>query len=176
MHIKSVSVKLLLPFLLLLTTSIILTMPHSFLSYGAFTPLYSLATVYYWYLLFPTTMPVITLLIFGFIQDMLFGMPLGFSSASLILLRLFIGCYKNFLTKKSFNVLWLGFALCSLYIILLQFLILTLFLSYSLTEIWPLVQQWYFTCLLYPSMHYIFDIIAHKCKMLQINNAQRQIT
>ncbi len=160
--------KLFIPFLLLLLFSFILTVPHNFLSFGSFTPFYSLITIYYWFLFFPKTLPVISIFILGMLQDIMFGFPLGFNALSLVMFWLIVAYYKRFLFNKPFNVIWIGFVLCSLYIVLLQSIILCKFLSYSFSQVLPLFSQWYFSCLLYPIMHHVFDMIANKCKILQI--------
>ncbi len=157
--------KLLVPFLLLLLFSFVLTVPHNFLSFGRFTPFYSLIIIYYWCLFFPVVLPLMSIFVLGVLQDIIFGVPIGMNSLSLVMFWLFIAYYKRFLISKPFNVIWIGFALCSLYIVLLQMIILCKFLSYTLTQALPLFSQWYFTCLLYPIMHYIFDVIANKYKI-----------
>ena len=171
MYFRSLSFISLLPFLLLLTVVFILSVPHNFLFFGNFTPLYCLIIVYYWYLLFPATLPLVLLFVFGVLQDVLLGTPIGLSSISLILFQLFVDYYKKFLVKKSFNIVWLGFVLCSLYAILLQTLIIWIFLSSSWAQVFSLLQQWYFSCLLYPAMHHIFDLMTNKLKIVQTYNA-----
>jgi rod shape-determining protein MreD len=111
------------------------------------------------------------LFIFGILQDIMMGTPLGITPITLVTFQLVIDYYKRFISKKSFNIIWLGFALSSLYTILLQLIILYIFLSYSLSQLLFLLQQWYFTCLVYPIMHYIFDLIVKKCNMSQVYNA-----
>ena len=161
--------KLAIPFLLLLLVSFVLTVPHNFLSFGSFTPFYSLIIIYYWFLFFPKTLPVLAIFILGIFQDVMFGFHLGFSSLSLVMYWLIVGYYKRFLLNKPFNVIWIGFVLCSLYIVLLQSFILCQFLSYSFSEVLSLFFRWYFSCLLYPIMHHAFDMIVNKCKINQLN-------
>ncbi len=171
MNLRLSSFALLIPFFLLVITTLALSIPHSFLFFGKFSPLYNLIIVYYWYLLFPATLPLSLLFAFGILCDTMLGTPIGLTSVALILFQLFVGYYKKFLVKKSFNIIWLGFVLCSLYIILLQILITLVFVSYSWAQILALLQQWYVTCLLYPIIHHVFDLIANKLKILKIHHA-----
>jgi rod shape-determining protein MreD len=161
--------KLAIPFLLLLLVSFILTVPHNFLSFGGFTPFYTFIIIYYWFLFFPKTLPVLSVFIIGIFQDIMFGFPLGLNALFLVTYWLIVGYYKRFLFNKPFNVIWIGFVLSLLYVVLLQSFILCKFFYYSLPQLLPLFFGWYFSCLLYPVMHHIFDVIVNKCKIDQLN-------
>lgn len=167
MYFKLSSAKLLLPAALIFATSLLLAVPNIFLSFGSYTPFYTLILIYYWYLYFPSTLPTIALLALGLMSDAILGLDFGISSITFITFQLFIALYKRFIFTQSFVIVWTGFAVCSLCVIILKFAILSYFKAYDFKQLYILFAAWYISCLIYPVLHYFLDKIAKSYKIHQ---------
>jgi rod shape-determining protein MreD len=101
------------PFGLTLLLSLIGVVPLHVLGLGAVAPVLPLIAIYHWALYRPHLMPAVAVFVIGLLQDTLTGTPIGGSAAVFVIVHGVVNTQRRFFFRKSFAIVWLGFALVS---------------------------------------------------------------
>lgn len=121
---------------------------------GQVMPLFNIINIYYWCVFYPGSLPYIFLFIIGILQDTLAGTPLGFSSFINIIFAWGLISRFNTMGNISFSSLWLRFIILSFALIMLGWIIMSIYYSRLLSVI-PMFLQWGASCLAYPAIHFM---------------------
>lgn len=116
-------------------------------------PLFALISIYYWNTFAPGLLPYAFLLALGLLEDTLRGMPLGISCVIYIVFALLISREQKSFGRAKFGGLWVGFALLSLIVLLLEWCMMSFYWS-SMLPFGPHLLEWLMTCLAYPPVHF----------------------
>ncbi|MDB2415460.1 rod shape-determining protein MreD, partial [Rickettsiales bacterium] len=150
--------KLLLPRLLivflLLVTSTSLSVP----GLGNFMPMVDVAFIYYWSLFVPPVVNLWFLLFLGILRDILSGVPIGLNIVVYIALGFFIKSQVDRIPSDKFNSVWLFMGIISVFVVLFQWLILSL-ANGNLLGIKDAIMQILLTIATYPLWHWIFALV-----------------
>jgi rod shape-determining protein MreD len=74
------------------------------------TPAFPLIGVYFWSIYQPGRLPYWAVFLFGVLQDLLLGLPLGQGALSLLVVQGLVVSQRRFFLSKPFFVVWWGFA------------------------------------------------------------------
>ncbi|MBN8827697.1 MAG: rod shape-determining protein MreD [Sphingobacteriia bacterium] len=111
-------------------------------------------------LFFPRAIPSLYLLIYGLVEDAIYGNLLGTSSITyLIIMHLVIHHKRRFFTF-NFLFTWLGFAICILITTLFNLLIF-LGVQKKAVNLEAITISQFATLFIFPMFFYIFDKIIH---------------
>jgi len=150
--------KLYIPPILILALMVILSIPHTFLSFGIYTPEYIISIIFYLLLFSPRSLPFLILILLGLVYDLVMHYPLGLNVILFLYVSYTINLQRKFLLNKNFYTVWMFFVMNIIVILLLKLSLLKF--SYSLPikhNYGIMIYRIYFTSLLYPLIHYIFD-------------------
>ena len=82
--------------------------------FNAVAPAFSIMAVYCWAIWRPQYLPYIGVFAAGLFEDLIRGTPLGTGSLAFLAVQGFVWAQQRLLRSRSFEVLWLGFAVTSL--------------------------------------------------------------
>ncbi len=122
---------------------------------GTIMPPLSLIALYYWTCHRPDLFPIGVAFALGLLTDSLSGLPIGVSAFLFTLAHFVILRQRRFFAGHSFIVLWLGFALTTFILTLMQYLILFV-LRGEATPLFPLFFQTILGALFFPLPCWIF--------------------
>lgn len=125
-----------------------------------FKPSYEVIFIYYWCNFRPNAIPTWFVFLLGVIQDSLYGMPLGTSSFTNLVLQGFIISQRRIIAKKPFMVVWIGFILTSLFTEIFKWGLACLIFDY-IFSIEYLVVEWLLTVAIYAWIHAFFNLIYY---------------
>jgi len=131
-----------------LLTSIPLHIPGA----GQVMPALALICIYYWNTFSPGLLPYTFLAALGLLEDTLYGMPLGLSSAVNILFAVMLLYEHRNFGRAQFGAVWFGFALLSLIAMVIEWIIM----SFYQGQVLPVATdflRWLATSFAYPPMH-----------------------
>jgi rod shape-determining protein MreD len=77
----------------------------------AVSPALLVIVVFYWTLYRPDLLPAVAVFLIGSLQDILMGLPIGVSACVLIGVHAAVTTQRRFFPGRSFEVVWLGFAI-----------------------------------------------------------------
>lgn len=92
-------------------------------------PLVGLLCIYFWLIYRPDLFNLFSVFILGLTADILSATPLGINIFSFLIMYLLVTNFLRYLNGKPFIVLWFGFALFLLPVILSKWLLLSIFYS-----------------------------------------------
>lgn len=134
---------------------------NSLFYFGSYTPFYELMVIFCLNIFFSAIFPIWTCFILGLFRDIILLAPLGISSLSFILLRALISRQQSYLYNKPFYMIFSLYLIDSFFIVLFQFILLSIKYHYNLESIAKLlISRWIISALLYPCMHFIFYMIS----------------
>lgn len=115
------SPKLLTLFILLFSAA-----PTYLPGYSAVRPDFTLIPVFYWAVYKPENFSVVAAFSFGLMQDLLEETPLGVNTLVFTVFYILAESQRRFLSNKTFASVWFGFALLSLIILFINWLIVAI--------------------------------------------------
>lgn len=144
-----------LPVIFLLVAALIGLTPFPFAGSDAMMPCLALITVFYWGLLRPTQLPIISIFIAGLLVDAFAAPALGMYALMLLVMRILALRFSPRFARQTIWFFWMGFCLLSLPCWLLFWAVATQ-LSDQVLSVIPVLLQWGFTALWYPLLHLVF--------------------
>jgi rod shape-determining protein MreD len=132
--------------------ALITVLPFPIAGISALMPSLTLINIYYWYLLYPGSMPYIFLFVLGILEDVLAGNPLGISSFINILFAFILMSKRRMLGKMLFGSIWFGFIVLSLGAELLKWGVISIYYNRAL-PIRDSFLIWEISCFFYPMFH-----------------------
>lgn len=82
--------------------------------FNAVAPAFAVMAVYCWAIWRPEYLPYTGVFLAGVFEDLIRGTPLGTGALALLAVQGFVWAQRRLLSSRSFNVLWMGFAMTSL--------------------------------------------------------------
>jgi rod shape-determining protein MreD len=82
--------------------------------FNAVAPAFAVMAVYCWAIWRPQYLPYTGVFLAGVFEDLIRGTPLGTTALALLAVQGFVWAQRRLLSSRSFNVLWMGFAVTSL--------------------------------------------------------------
>ncbi len=101
----------LVPCLSIFALMVVGVVPLHIPSLPSIAPALPLIAVFYWTLYRPDLVPASAMFAAGLLQDILFGLPLGMSACTLVLVHAVVTTQHRFFLGRSFGIVWLGFSL-----------------------------------------------------------------
>ena len=114
-----------------------------------------LASLYFWSVHRPTSMPPWLVFGLGLLVDLLQIQPMGLSSLVFLLMVALARRWRHDLRRLGFMLGWLGFALAMLGAVLLMYVASSL-LRWRLLPPAPCVDEWILALLFYPALAVLF--------------------
>ena len=124
----------------------------NFLNFGLFIALHG---IFFWFIYTPNLLPPLIILILGFLQDIIYLLPLGSTSLIFLLSIMLIQIYKNLFLEPSFLVIWISFSIIFLVCIFFSWALFSL-INYNITPITPIFFETFINLLFFP-FTYIFS-------------------
>lgn len=113
----------LFPFVMTAVLVLIGTIPLRLPGQQVLAPSLSLISLFYWSLHRPDLMPASAAFLLGFFHDILSGAPVGTGVAMYLSVHAAVHWQRQFFHGKSFEILWLGFAVVAVAATLLGWLL-----------------------------------------------------
>lgn len=82
--------------------------------FNAVAPAFPVMAVYCWAIWRPQLLPYTAVFAVGIFEDLIRGTPLGTGALALLAVQGFVAAQRRLLRTRSFEVLWLGFAVTAL--------------------------------------------------------------
>ena len=112
-HRMDVLSRQLTPFLLAIFLVLLSAIPFQVPGLARVMPLFSLIVIFHWGVYRAELLPAYAVLVIGFFQDALSGVPMGVHTVVYVLTYSIVLAQQRFFAGKSFYVVWLGFGLVS---------------------------------------------------------------
>ena len=141
-----------------LFTSLLVSLVQSYEvpNLGRVMPLLSLIAIFHWGLYRAELLPNYAVFFIGFFQDVLSGVPMGVHTLVYILAYNLILAQQRFFARKSFYVIWLGFAVVSAGVMFLIWGMLSIMKGVVIDFI-PVISQYGIGVGMYPIISYAFS-------------------
>jgi len=138
---------------------VLATMPLGVPHYSMVTPFFALITVYFWSIYRPDLLPVWAVFLFGVLQDLLTGAPVGITALVLILVWAVAVSQRRVVLVQSFGVEWVVFILVAGAAGFFAWLVGSL---YRTAFLWgdPFAIQAMLTAALYPIFSWLLGQVA----------------
>jgi rod shape-determining protein MreD len=149
--------KLLLPKVLAILFIFLSYVPVGLFGLDSFFPAADIMLIYYWCVHRPQVMRSWFIFSIGLLKDILSGAPLGANSLSYLILR-GLSLYKGESLRRSFILMWQGFAIFLAIILLLKWFIFA-FVFEKAPGINAAVMQFLLSVFVYPLFHSLFNIL-----------------
>lgn len=147
-----------IPFLLGIMLACLTFARYGSPDFSLFIPSLTLPVVYYWTLRQPDVMPAWAAFLIGLWQDILIGGPLGLMALLLVLLRGAVETQRPVLLPQSGLFQWVGYALMSLGIVALGWVVAGLW-SGRVFQVLPFLGHWGLGVLIYGVLGWLFGRI-----------------
>lgn len=85
------------------------------------------ACVYYWMLHRPDVFNLFSVFLLGLVEEALTAAPLGAAVIKLLILYVIVNSLLKYFNGKSFEVMWVGFALCSFVALFAQWFVVSVY-------------------------------------------------
>ena len=144
------------PLMVTLTLVVLCAVPYGIPGLDTVMTLFPLLSVYFWSVHRPNLTPVLGHFLIGLFQDVLIGTPLGLSAAMFVGIHAAVHYQRRFFHGKTFLVLWSSFALLMTIIVLLTYVVVTIY-NLSFVPIFPVLLQLSLTIAFYPLLTRIFQ-------------------
>ena len=144
------------PFLLTILLIFLSSVPYEIPNLGRVMPLFSLIAIFHWGVYRAELLPNYAVFFIGFLQDVLSGVPMGVHTLIYILAYNLILAQQRFFARKSFYIIWLGFAIVSAGVMFMLWGMLSI-LNGVFIDFVPVVSQYGIGVGLYPIISYIFS-------------------
>tara|TARA_B100000579_G_scaffold281521_1_gene233075 strand:+ start:114 stop:629 length:516 start_codon:yes stop_codon:yes gene_type:complete len=144
------------PFLLTVLLIFISSVPYEIPNLGRVMPLLSLIAIFHWGVYRAELLPNYAVFFIGFFQDVLSGVPIGIHTLIYILAYNLILTQQRFFARKSFYIIWLGFAVVSAGVMFLLWGFISI-LSGVVIDFVPVISQYGIGVGMYPIISYAFS-------------------
>ena len=144
------------PFLLTILLICISSVPYEIPNLGRVMPLLSLIAIFHWGVYRAELLPNYAVFFIGFFQDVLSGVPIGIHTLIYILAYNLILTQQRFFARKSFYIIWLGFAVVSAGVMFLLWGFISI-LSGVVIDFVPVISQYGIGVGMYPIISYAFS-------------------
>ena len=152
------SARLMLPGIATLILFTLILLPVGMAGMADFPPHITLISIYYWTIFYPAAMPYWFVFLLGIVVDSMHGDPLGVSSLVYLVFRFLVLVQQRLLSRETFVALWFSFGFALAIILLIYWLVLTIYHGVALPLL-PAVMQWAFTFGVYPLAHMGFSVL-----------------
>lgn len=119
--------------------------------FGDVRPGFILMAVYYWSIMWPSTLTYLATFLIGIAFDLLAGLPPGMNAMTLLMVQWVTRSQRKFMVGQSFWVIWAGLALVTFLTGLIHWLLYSL-LHETILNAQSVVVGAVLTCLLFPVM------------------------
>ena len=144
------------PFLLTVLLIFISSVPYEIPNLGRVMPLLSLIAIFHWGVYRAELFPNYAVFFIGFFQDVLSGVPIGIHTLIYILAYNLILTQQRFFARKSFYIIWLGFAVVSAVVMFLLWGAISI-LNGVVIDFAPVISQYGIGVGMYPIISYAFS-------------------
>ena len=127
----------LLPFISSLLLIVMFYMPLDFFSLNGIKPMVGMACVYFWLQHRPDVFNLWSVFGLGMIDDVLSSSPLGANIFEMLMMYVLVNTTTKFFNAKPFVVLWYGFILLSVVVLLAKWLLISIYYSQFLYRKFP---------------------------------------
>lgn len=110
---------------------------------GAVRPFFILMAIYYWAINRPTLIHPFFVFIYGIIFDSVLGFPIGIHSLLFLTVQWVIKRQRSFFLGQTYLVVWMGFAMTSLSVVLIEWLFFSV-----IAETWLNIKPMFFSFLI----------------------------
>ena len=132
------------------------SVPYEIPNLGRVMPLLSLIAIFHWGVYRAELLPNYAVFFIGFFQDVLSGVPIGIHTLIYILAYSLILTQQRFFARKSFYIIWLGFAVVSAGVMFLLWGFISI-LSGVVIDFVPVISQYGIGVGMYPIISYAFS-------------------
>ena len=101
--------------------------PLDFLLFNNIRPAVAIVCVYFWMIHRPDLFNLVSVYLLGVVDDVISNVPFGTNILTLLILYLLISNLSRFLNGKPFIITWYGFAIISLVVFLIKWLVLSVY-------------------------------------------------
>ena len=137
----------------------------SFLDFGLFIALHG---IFFWFLYTPNLLPPFIIVILGFLQDIIYFLPLGSTPLIFLLSIMLIRIYKNLFLEPSFLGNWFSFSIIFVISIFSSWALLSL-INFNMIPINPIFFKIFINMLFFPFSYILSYFFLHQFKLQQIN-------
>ncbi len=148
------------PLVLTLALVFLGVLPWPVPNFAPVTPCLTLMAVYYWTIYRPELLPPSATFLVGLVQDGLSGTPLGLNVLLLLLAHGVVVSQRRFFYGKTFLVEWWGFMLVAPGVMLVGWLLASLY-NGALMAPGPIGVQLLLTIAFYPCLAWLFARAQH---------------
>lgn len=117
--------------------------------FNAISPAFPWAVVFCWTAWRPGLLPFVAVFVVGVFEDLVRGTPLGAGSLAMLVVQAFVRAQPRQINRRSFEELWLGFAMAGSIAAIANWLALS-FSFRQLLSPWPGVVQYLVTLAVFP--------------------------
>lgn len=150
--------RLLIPVFVTIILVFLLNTPIALPALGILQPIVAVTAVYYWNVHFPDAMPAAAAFAIGLFTDALSGGPLGLMALTLVVVQWATVTQRRALIGKPFVILWLGFGLTVLVVVVFLWLFSVIYYV-ALLDPLPILVQGLITVATFPLLAGIFSQI-----------------
>lgn len=129
---------------------------------------FTLPAIYYWAIFRPRLFPAWFLFLLSLLKDLLTGLPVGLSGLMLIGVYSLASHQRNYLSGQSFMMMWIGYAVISAGLVMLLYVLLSLF-KLQLLMLEPFLVEGGFMILIFPV---ILPVLGLLHKILPLASTQ----
>ena len=122
--------------------------------FNAVAPAFPVMAVYCWAIWRPESLPYTGVFVAGLLEDLIRGTPLGGGALALLAVQGFVWAQQRLLRSRSFEVLWLGFALTSLIAAIVTWGAVAFAYRTALSP-WPGGMQYVLTVATFPALAFL---------------------
>ena len=122
--------------------------------FNAVAPAFPFMAVYCWAIWRPQLLPYAAVFAAGLFEDLVRGTPLGTASLALMAVQGFVWVQRRQLSKQTFEVLWLGFAVTALIACAAMWCAVAFAYRTPLSP-WPGVMQYVLTVAAFPPLAFL---------------------
>ncbi|MGB4057876.1 MAG: rod shape-determining protein MreD, partial [Alphaproteobacteria bacterium] len=118
-------------------------------------PLFLMA-IYYWAIYRPSLIPAWLVFAAGILMDIIVGLPMGLNALAFVLVQWALSDQRRFLMGQSFLMIWIGFAIVSMAMGIVQWGIFGL-----LSEAWPSFKSLLFSVIFGVALFPLISALMH---------------
>jgi rod shape-determining protein MreD len=155
LHRMDMFARRLVPFGMTLALMLIALMPTHISGLSRVTPMYALASVYFWSIYRPDLMGSGSAFGIGLLDDALTGAPLGCSALVLLACHQIVLHQQKFFNAKPFGVFWAAFALLAFGAGLIKWFCVGLFAPGGFTPAGDMIVSAFLTAAIYPLIAWV---------------------
>lgn len=123
---------------------------------STFIPMFTTISIFYWASYWPSLIPKWLVFLIGIFQDVVEGLPIGFSSIMLLLLWYAVVSQRKFLVKQPFWVFWGVYIVSAFFYTIVSCVLISLYYtSWMFSD--EVIMLWGVSVASYPLVHALFN-------------------